>query len=271
MRLTAFLMVLAASVGVQAQQAGSAAGGPDFATYRTRIEPIFLKDRAPTEGAGPCVNCHSRIATRMRLQPLAEGATTWTEAQSRQNFEAVKRVIVPGDPARSPLAIHPLAPGAGGDPQHTGGKFWRSQDHPEYQAVVAWVTSAAPAAAPAAAATRLDFAFFRQRVEPIFLKKRPGHARCITCHANGTPRLQALGDGQASWTEAQSRQNYDAWLRVVAPGDPESSRLLMHPLAKGAGGDPFHAGGKHWQSRTDPEFQTIAAWIRGETASAAAR
>ena len=39
----------------------------------------------------------------------------------------------------------------------------------------------------------------------------------------------------------------------------------MHPLARGAGGDPFHGGGKHWESQTDPEWQTLAAWVKGAT------
>mgnify|MGYP002784384505 CR=1 FL=1 len=257
--------------GAQAQTAAASGGELDFAVYRARIEPIFLKERGPNEGVGRCVNCHSRIATRLRLQPIADGATAWTEAQSRQNFDAVKRVVVPGDPARSPLAVHPLATAAGGDAQHTGGKFWASKDHPEYLAVEAWVKSAAPAAGAATTTPALDFEFFRARVQPIFLAKRPGHARCITCHQNGQPRLIALSPGASTWTEEQSRQNFTAWQRVVVPGEPASSRLLTHPLAKSAGGDPFHAGGRHWDSQSDPEFQTLVAWIRGEKASPSSR
>ena len=37
----------------------------------------------------------------------------------------------------------------------------------------------APSASPTPA---LDFEFFKARVQPIFLAKRPGHARCIACH-----------------------------------------------------------------------------------------
>ena len=36
-----------------------------------------------------------------------------------------------------------------------------------------------------AAAQSLDFATYRTKVEPIFSKKREGHARCIVCHAGG--------------------------------------------------------------------------------------
>ena len=245
--------------------------GLSFEVYRTRIEPIFLKERAVGEGAGTCVNCHSRISTRLRLQPLADGATTWTDAQSRQNFEAVKRVVVAGDPSKSPLAVHPLAPAAGGDAQHTGGKFWTSQENAEYQAVVAWVKAAPLAAATTASATpALDFEYFRTKVQPIFLVKRAGHARCITCHENGTPRIM-IDETTHTVSEAQSQQNFTAWQRVVVAGDPEASRLLMHPLSKAAGGDPFHAGGRHWQSKSDPEWQTLAAWVRGEKATGSSR
>lgn len=252
---------------VRTGTATTTAAGLDFEVYRTRIEPIFLKPRAPGEGNGMCVNCHARIATRMRLQPLAPGATAWTPEQSRQNFDAVSRVVIAGDVTRSPLAVHPLAQAAGGDAQHTGGKFWTSQDNAEWQAVAAWIKSAAPAASGAARTAALDFEYFRTRVQPIFLAKRPGHARCIVCHENGQPRLVALPEGATMWDEAQSRQNFAAWQRVVVPGDPTASRLLMHPLAKTAGGDPFHAGGKHWQSQNDPEWQTLAGWVRGNTSS----
>jgi len=242
----------------------TAASGLDFEYYRTKVEPIFIKERGPNEGAGVCVNCHGRIATRMRLQPLAPGANAFTPEQSRQNFEAVSRVVVPGDPLKSPLLVHPLAASAGGDQQHTGGKFWTSQDNPEWQTVAAWVKNASPSAAAPVKPVALDFDFFKTRVEPIFLAKRPGHARCVTCHATGQPRLVALKPGATTWTDEESKRNFDAWQRVVVPGDPMGSRLLMHPLAKQAGGDPFHAGGKHWQSQSDPEFQTLAAWVRGQ-------
>src|SRR5580704_18729706 len=108
----------------------------------------------------------------------------------------------------------------------------------------------------------LDYAFFRDRVQPIFLAKRPGHARCVVCHDHANPRLEELSPGAKTWNEEQSRKNFEAWQRVVVPGDPLASRLLMHPLAASAGGDPFHAGGKHWTSQSDPEWQTLAAWVR---------
>ena len=85
----------------------------DFETYRTRIEPIFLKLR---EGGVRCYNCHSTLVTRLRLEPLAPGSSGWTEEQSRKNFVFVQQLIAPGDPLKSRLLLHPLAPAAGGDP-----------------------------------------------------------------------------------------------------------------------------------------------------------
>src|SRR5580704_6897824 len=89
----------------------------------------------------------------------------------------------------------------------------------------------------------VSYEFFRDKVQPIFLNKRPGHARCVECHDNQAPRLQELETGATTWTEEQSRKNFDAWKQLVVPGNPTASRMLMHPLAVDAGGDPFHAGG----------------------------
>jgi hypothetical protein len=110
----------------------------------------------------------------------------------------------------------------------------------------------------------LDFEFFKTRVQPIFLAKRPGHARCYVCHSTGTPfRLQRLSAGAIQWNDEQSRRNFEAAQREVVPGNPQGSRLLTHPLAEQAGGDVFHAGGKHWDSQDNPEWQALADWVRG--------
>jgi hypothetical protein len=113
--------------------------------------------------------------------------------------------------------------------------------------------------------TSLDYEFFKSKVEPIFLAKRPGHARCVSCHSAGTAfRLQPLAHGSTFWTEEESRKNFEAIKRVVMPGNLKS-RLLMHPLAEDAGGDFFHNGGKHWNSQQDAEWQTLKAWVLGQT------
>jgi hypothetical protein len=234
----------------------------DFQFYRTRVEPIFLKVREANGPGGSCFMCHTHVNTRFRLEPVSS-SLAWTEEQSRRNFQAAMRLVVPGDPAKSRLLTYPLAAAAGGDPIHAGGKQWASQEDPEWQTLAAWVRTGSVAAV-APAIQMLSFEVFRNRIEPILLKKREGLARCYVCHSQGTNfRLQPLSPGATNWTEAQSRLNFEAARRVVVPGDPSTSRLLMMPLATEAGGDPFHPGGKHWRSQNDGEWKQIAEWVRG--------
>jgi hypothetical protein len=126
--------------------------------------------------------------------------------------------------------------------------------------ILAIAMSLAQPAAPA-----LDYSFFKERVQPILLKKRPGHARCVTCHEHGSPPLPLLEPGATNWSEEQSRKNFAIWKLFVVAGNPMKSGVLTHPLAESAGGDRFHAGGKHWKSQSDPEWQILAAWVRGKT------
>jgi YVTN family beta-propeller protein len=108
------------------------------------------------------------------------------------------------------------------------------------------------------------FQSFKSEVQPIFLKQRPGHARCYGCHSesNRIFRLQKLSPGATDWTEEQSRQNFQILQQLVVPGEPGSSPLLLHPLAPSAGGDPFHSGGWQFPSQNDPDWLTLADWVR---------
>src|SRR5262245_402290 len=128
---------------------------------------------------------------------------------------------------------------------------------------------------PAAPGPTLDFEYFKQKVQPIFTTKRVDHARCVSCHISGTPmRLQPLAAGSGGWDDEASRKNFDTVRARVLAGNPTKSRLLTHPLAEEAGGDPSHDGGKHWKTQDDPEWQTLASWVKGakvtETTSNAA-
>ena len=119
------------------------------------------------------------------------------------------------------------------------------------------------------APSSLDFEFFKTKVQPIFLAKRPGHARCVSCHAadrGAVLHLQPLSPGSTTWNEEESRKNFEAVSRVVVPGNLKSP-LLIHPLAEEAGGDFFHSGGKHFNSQSDSEWLTLKAWVLGQTAS----
>jgi len=124
-----------------------------------------------------------------------------------------------------------------------------------------------PAAAAWAAEPVLDYEFFKARVEPIFLKKRPNHARCYVCHSdsNNAFKLEKLPAGKKFWDEGQSRRQFESVSRLVVPGKPDESLLLIQPLAPEVGGRPYHSGGRQFASKDTPEWKTLAAWVNGQT------
>jgi hypothetical protein len=120
----------------------------------------------------------------------------------------------------------------------------------------------------AVAAGTLDYDFYKTKVQPIFLAKRPGHAPCVMCHAeaNNMLHLEKLPEGQNTWTEDQTHKNFDTVSKIVqAVDDPLTAKLLLHPLAPEAGGDAFHSGGRQFASKNDPNWKIIAAWAQGAT------
>jgi len=127
--------------------------------------------------------------------------------------------------------------------------------------------SAKPTASVASEPAPLNYEFFKEMVEPIYVRKRPGHARCFQCH--GDPRIRImrlvhLPHGVTTWTDEESRKNFESVKGVAFPGDLDSP-LLVHPLATEAGGDPAHTGGKHFQTKDDPEWLTLRAFVMGAT------
>src|ERR1700688_3650229 len=116
-------------------------------------------------------------------------------------------------------------------------------------------------------APKLDYEFFKARAEPVFLNKRPDHARCYVCHveSNNAFHLERLSPEARGWTEEQSRRNFETVSQLVNPGDAATSRLLLHPLAPEGGGDVFHSGGRQFSTKRDPAWRTLAAWINGAT------
>jgi len=246
--------VSAKMLGAQSSSSGQLRS-LDYSEYRETVEPIFLERRA---GNARCVVCHSRGGGNSFLEPLAPGRDSYDEEQSLRNFERIQRLIVPGRPLESVLLMNPLTEEAGGSHWHAGGKHWESQDDPEWRRLAAWVDNSA---------VTVDFEFYRERVEPIFLHRRPGNARCVVCHSRGGGNsfLEPLAPGAAGYDEEQSFRNFERIKRLVVPAEPLESVLLMNPLTEEAGGSHWHAGGKHWDSQDDPEWQTLAAWVTGQT------
>src|SRR5271165_1664801 len=134
---------------------------------------------------------------------------------------------------------------------------------------IAAQSGAAPARQEAAkpAAQPLDYEVFKARIEPIFLKDRPGHARCYSCHGsgNGPQYLVPLSTGSKTWTEEQSRQIFENVSKLVNPDDPMNSKLLLRPLSPLAGGDLTveHSGGRQFETKDDPDWQAMAKWANG--------
>jgi hypothetical protein len=125
----------------------------------------------------------------------------------------------------------------------------------------AWSQQASPTASPS-----LNYEFFKAKVEPVFLAKRPGHTRCVVCHSiNNAPfHLVRLSPGSTTWTEEQSRRNFELVQKVAQPGF-EGSKLVVHPLAEEAGGDPHHGGGQQFASKDDPDWMALNAFVLGAT------
>jgi YVTN family beta-propeller protein len=121
------------------------------------------------------------------------------------------------------------------------------------------------AATTASRSVKPSYEFFKSKVEPIFLKERPGHARCYGCHTLKSRifHLEKLAPGSTTWSNEESQRNYQSTLKLVIPGDPASSKLLLHPLAPESGGDAFHSGGRQFASQDDPDWRTMAEWVRG--------
>ncbi len=263
-------LIAASQVGTAGRQAPA---GLDYGVYRQQVEPILLTDRG---GYGPgvsaCVTCHIQSGTPMRLEPLEEdgsGGVYWTEQQSRRNFDLISGLVTPGQPEQSRLLRAPLELSGGGSGFHVGGKFWESQDDPEWQAMAAWVSAADPVAGspPAEAADGVDFEFFRTCVQRIFLDREDEADRmeCAACHGTGARGFaQQLPEGREFWNQQESRANFGLIMRYVEPGYPLRSRFLTHPLDSHDGGDNYHSGGRRWRTQDDPEWQMLAAWVRGE-------
>lgn len=257
---------LTQAAAVQPSAGGTAvpASVLDFDVFKTRVQPILLAAR---KGNARCIACHSRGGGNSYLEPLPPGSTAYTDDQSRRNFERVQRLVVPGEPLKSVLLTNPLAEEAGGSHWHGGGKHWRSQDDAEWQVLASWVRTRSTAAAASTATTpgSLSFDVFRTRVQPILLTARKGNARCIACHSRGggNSYLEPLPPGSAAYNEEQSRRNFERVRRLVVVGQPLKSLLLVNPLSEEAGGSHWHGGGKHWRSQSDPEWQTLAAWVNG--------
>ena len=113
----------------------------DYEFFKARVQPIFLQKR---DDHTRCYVCHAESNNAFHLQRLSPGASTWNEEQSRKNFEMASILVNAGDPATSRLLQHPLAPEAGGNVFHSGGRQFGSKDDPNWKILVDWVNGQKP-------------------------------------------------------------------------------------------------------------------------------
>jgi hypothetical protein len=139
-RLTIVFAAVAAlgigSVAIGASQAAPApVAGLDYEMFKTKVAPIFMKKRP---GHSPCVVCHTGANNFLRLEELAPGQTSWNEDQLGKMYTSIARLVTPANRPESRLLIHPLAPEAGGDLFHSGGRQFETKDDPDYKILMQW-------------------------------------------------------------------------------------------------------------------------------------
>jgi YVTN family beta-propeller protein len=198
-----------------------------------------------------------------RFMYVAVSGSDYTAVVDLQKLQVVDKIKVGARPARINTAILPL--NRVNAPAGTNGASASPSPQPLKPVATGGVQAAAQRAPASAGATDVDF--FRKNIEPLFVRARggtmPGYASCVMCHTWQTKLRFSLATPatEAGWTAAQSRANFDVITRLINTSKPEASRLLVKPLAPNAGG-PGHTGGTYWNSREDPEYQTVLKWIR---------
>jgi hypothetical protein len=89
------------------------------------------------------VMCHAGANNMLHLQELSPGATSWNEDQTRKNFDTVSKIVqAADDPLQSKILIHPLAPEAGGDVYHSGGRQFADKNDPYWKTIAEWAQGA---------------------------------------------------------------------------------------------------------------------------------
>jgi hypothetical protein len=138
-RIVAIVAVAAVAVG-SASMVSRAAPMLDYEFYKAKVQPIFLTKRA---GHAPCVMCHAEANNMLRLEKLPAGQASWTEEQTRKNFDTVSKIVqAADDPLTSKILLHPLAPEAGGDAFHSGGRQFATRNDPNWKIIAEWAKGA---------------------------------------------------------------------------------------------------------------------------------
>ncbi len=120
------------------------------------------------------------------------------------------------------------------------------------------------------AGERLDVAYFKAKVLPIFNRIGEDGQNCMGCHRSHTILKMVPPGKDGEWTSETARDNYRAALRVINLARPADSLILGKPTWEAAEeaeaqNDPTkkaHAGGVRFE-KNSPEYQTLLDWING--------
>ena len=127
------------------------------------------------------------------------------------------------------------------------------------------VPRGAAGAAATSAPASLDYEYFKTRVQPIFVAKRPGHARCVACHSGAHAAAPAAaGEGQRDVERGGVAEELRG--RAARGGGRQSEeRLLIHPLEESG---RRRLLSQWWQALGLAERSRMAdaeAWVLGQT------
>jgi HEAT repeat protein len=119
-------------------------------------------------------------------------------------------------------------------------------------------------------ADRLDVAFFKAKVLPIFNKMGEDGQNCMGCHRSHTILRMIPPTKDGDWSAEDVRANYRSALRVVNLSRPSDSLLLGKPTweaaeeaeAQNDATKKAHAGGVRFESNSR-DYQTLLDWING--------
>jgi len=121
-----------------------------------------------------------------------------------------------------------------------------------------------------AAAGTLDYEFYKAKVQPIFLTKRPGMPlRDVSCR-----RRQYVSPGEAvrrpdRVDRGTDAQDSDTDVEIVqSVDDPLTAKILVHPLAPETGGDAFHSGGRQFAGQGRSQLEAYRPMGSGREARA---
>jgi len=211
MNLIAFFLIAALgrvslATTVLAYQAGNTEqmkSSVDFETYRTVSSPSSSRPGKAVCGATTVIRdgYASSLGAAIARKFVLDSGTITLE------FKIVSDLITPGNPMKSRLLLHPLSPQEGGDPTHTGGKFWKSKGDPEWRMLADWVRAAS------------------QMAQRVLTPRRLGSTSTITNRGRATLLKGASGTRSLLWLPCSRWQELSS--RAFVSGHHELDRRTI--------------------------------------------